>query len=66
MSNAERVVKGLEIFLKYDADADVCAEHDVIYAGVGLEEKVSKEDELQLKTLGWHFDKEFDSWAKFV
>ena len=68
MSNAERVMKGLQIFLKYDTEADVCAEHDIIYAGVGrkVQENLSPEDQKELKNLGWHFDKESESWAKFV
>lgn len=49
MKNIDRVIKGLKIIKKYSNN--ICAEHDVIYAG--KEEKISKEDENKLDELGW-------------
>ena len=68
MSNAERVAKGLLIFMKYDPESDVYAEHDIIYAGPSRKNlgEISDVDAIELKKLGWHHDKEYDSWAKFV
>ena len=68
MGNAERVAKGLLIFLKYDPDSDVCAEHDIIYAGVGrkVQDEITPEDQKELKNLGWFYEKDYESWAKHV
>lgn len=68
MNNAERVAKGLLIFVKYDPEADCFAEHDVIYAGPKHKalEEMSDLDKRELKKLGWDFDKDNDCWRKLV
>ena len=68
MASLNQVIKGLEILSKYDSkngdSHNICAEHDIIYAGPGVE--VSEEDKKILDDLGWHWDSSADSWARFV
>lgn len=67
MADYKKIVGGLEIIAKYDGDRTyVAAEHDVIFAGPRHPEKVTIEDRKALEKLGWHFDDEVDSWARFV
>ena len=70
MSNSgyESLIEALTIMAKYDDDSHpVAAEHDVIYAGVGINlGDVSQEDLKRLEELGWTHDKEFDCLSKFV
>jgi hypothetical protein len=61
----KRLVEGLKILAKYDADAEICAEHDVIHVCVDRN-VVSPEDTVALKTLGgWHVDGN-GTWAMFT
>jgi len=62
MANVSEVMQGLQVISKYSDD--ICAEHDCIYAGPGV--KVSKDDQAKLEELGWHWDNEAGSWARFV
>ncbi|CAB4196673.1 hypothetical protein UFOVP1290_193 [uncultured Caudovirales phage] len=59
------VAEGLLIFAGY-GKADVCAEHDIIYAGPISKVDISAEDQIRLEELNWHVDEENDSWAHFV
>lgn len=68
MKNAERVAQGLLIFVKYDPDADCSAEREVIYANLshkGLS-AITDEDRIQLKMLGWLYDKDRDFWYRII
>lgn len=57
-------IKGCEILSKYDEDATLCAEHDIIYTTV---EKISDEDAAILEELpGWHFDSDNGCWSYFT
>lgn len=56
------ILKGLQIIAKYDPQFEMCAEHDQIWAGVGIE--VSEEDSNRLIQLRWFTDN--DSWSHFV
>lgn len=66
MATTKQVVGGLEILGRYGGadDHNICAEHDIIYAGHGC--VVSDDDRAKLEELGWHWDDDIDSWARFV
>lgn len=64
MSRFDQVVAGLLILKKYGEE--ICAEHDIIYAGGGDVSVVSTEDAATLEALNWHVDSSCDSYAKFV
>jgi hypothetical protein len=64
VTRIEEVIEGLQILAKYSNCID--AQHDVIYAGPGVASKVTAKDTIRLHQLGWHIDKEIDSWAKFT
>ena len=57
--------EGLGVLLKY-GDDEVAVEHDVIYAGPNNLEKVSVEDQIKLKELGWYWSEDYDCWEYFV
>lgn len=58
-----KVLAGLQIIAKYDEEFQVCAGHDEILAGIGIE--LSEEDSKKMKELGWS-DYEGDGWRCFV
>jgi len=61
------VMTGLKILYRHDPDGDVCAEHDVIYAGADADKDDLTEDETeQLDEAGWFWDDDNASWAVFV
>ncbi len=60
-----KIAEGLLIFAGY-GNTDVCAEHDIIYAGPISDVNVSIEDQMKLEDLGWYIDEENNSWAHFV
>jgi hypothetical protein len=65
MATINEVLGGLQILAKYNGEKhDICAAHDIIYAGAGVE--VTPEEAVELDKLGWFFEKEFESWARFV
>jgi hypothetical protein len=68
MAKVAKVIAGLALLLKYDAESEADAQHDIIYAGSSktLWNKISEEDRKLLDALGWHWDAESDSWAKFT
>ncbi len=62
----KNLLAGLAILGKYNADADVCAEHDCIYVNITAEH-ISEEDKEALNALsGWHYSEDADSWAMFT
>lgn len=61
----DNIIKGLQIFEKYDTDGCVCAEHDVI-CGIALDTEISEEDRKIFDELGWFESEEYDSWAAFT
>ena len=66
MRTINEVAEGLIILSKYN-NSDVCAEHDIIYAGpYDPEEKISQEDRERLDELGWHIDSDATTYARFV
>jgi len=65
MLKINEVIQGLKVFAKYhNQGADVCAEHDIIYAMTSAD--LTESDTTELEALGWHFDTDADSWAIFV
>lgn len=68
MATMEAIRGGLEILAKYVKPDDHCvdAQHDIIYAGPGSDNEVSAEDKVALEKLGWHWDTDCDSWARFT
>jgi hypothetical protein len=65
MLKINEVIQGLKVFAKYhNQDPSVYAEHDIIYAGTGG--YLTEADTTELEALGWHLDKNTDSWAIFV
>lgn len=57
-----KVLAGLQIIAKYDEDFELCAEHDEVFAGHGVE--MNEEDQKVMDDLGWSWDGE--SWHKFT
>lgn len=67
MATMREIAEGLTILMKYDPDGSVCAEHDILAAAPDVQEDtVSVEDKAKLEALGWHWDSETDSWARFT
>lgn len=71
MASLNAVIEGLKILARHDEKGleshSIGAEHDIIYAGPSLSEKpIPSEDRERLRELGWHFDREVESWARFV
>lgn len=65
MATAKAVVEGLTILMKHGA-VNVDAQHDELFAGPGIDGELSEDEKKRLEELGWHFDEEFDCWAKFT
>ena len=57
-----KVLAGLQIIATYDEDFELCAEHDEVFAGVGIE--MSEEDQKKMEDLDWSWDEE--SWHHFT
>ena len=69
MATLKEVRDGLNILSKYLSKGEesyVTAQHDILFAGPGLDGGISDEDKKKLEDLGWHFDEEFDCWARFT
>jgi hypothetical protein len=61
-----KVAEGLLILSGY-GEAEVCAEHEIIYAGPFNDAaNISAKDQMKLEELGWHIDEDSESWAHFV
>lgn len=65
MASAQEVIDGLTILMKHGA-ISVEAQHDILYAGPGIDGELTDEEKAKLEQLGWHFDEETDSWARFT
>lgn len=62
MNRVEEIILGLQILVKHQ-DADICAEHDVIYARCYGE--LSEEEKLNLRQAGWS-ESQFGGYEHFV
>jgi hypothetical protein len=65
MAAAKDLIDGLQILMKHGA-INVEGQHDIIFAGPGIDWELSKDEQAKLEELGWHFDEETDSWAMFT
>lgn len=61
-----RLFEAMEIFKEYNADTEVCAEHDEIFACGTPPGDMSKMHVKALKALGWSWDKSLTSWQAFT
>lgn len=66
MALLSEVIDGLKIFHKYGDGHEVCAEHDVLYAGMKAQEQLTDDERGRLEELGWHYADDVGSWACFV
>lgn len=67
MATISQLREGLTILEKYCGRDDPCVVgHDIIYAGGVEASKMSDEDAKRIDELGWHWDDEFDCWARFT
>ncbi len=67
MATMKEIYDGLAILMKYEPEGGVDASHDLFCAApfTGRDD-VSAEDQKTLDALGWHWDEDADSWARFT
>jgi hypothetical protein len=67
MAGAKAFLDGLRIILEKEPEADLCAEHDIIYVGSENSVKLySREERKKLDEMeGWH-QTEFKAWGFFT
>ena len=58
------ILRGVEIILSVQPDADFSADHDVIYFGAYIPEDFTQEQLTELRKLVWF--EQFGWWATFV
>jgi hypothetical protein len=62
----KNLIKALQIFLKYkNEEYPTHCEHDILLIAGVTEEEVIEEDKTELEKLGFHWNREYDSWASF-
>ena len=61
---ASELIEGLKIITRTQPDAEVDAQHDIIYAGEYKPRKLTAEERARMKELNW-FESE-DAWAHFT
>lgn len=66
MAAAVKIIEGLKILLKYHPDAQVDAQHDLLYAAGPKPEKLDEDDRAEMQSLGWTYDVREDSWKRFT
>lgn len=66
MSTIQNFADGLAILAKYNPSAEVCAEHDEIWAGGPHPGNTLPKDRKRLEELGFTWDEDTDSWHKFT
>lgn len=61
----KRILAGMLLIRKYEPNADIAAEHDVIYfGGYETREKMTEEEKQLMEA--WRWREEFDSWCHSV
>jgi hypothetical protein len=65
MGNYDEIIEALTILKKYPHGGWVVAEHDEIFVGEGVADKVSVEDKVRLEELGFVVN-DFGGFRKFV
>lgn len=66
MAQMSHIIEGLNLFFKYEGDGPVSAEHDKFCAGFTRPEDMSVEDAKKLDELGWFWEEDVQSWARFT
>jgi hypothetical protein len=70
MATPNEIIEGLQILGKYDPKGlekgSINAEHDIIYAFPNVGNDLFPDDVKRMRELGWHFDEDTESWARFV
>jgi hypothetical protein len=64
LPRVEEIIRGLQLIAKYQPDAEVSADHDVLYAGTPS--AMPQAERYQMANLNWIEDKEFDAWKKLT
>ena len=59
-----RILSGMNLIAKYEPDADIHAEHDIICFGRYQPDLMTKEERGQMERWGWFEDEE--SWSHYV
>ena len=62
--NIEDLISGLQLIAADQPDAQIDAQHDIIYAVSYVDGPVDKGVREQLESDGWF--EQFDSWAHFI
>tara|TARA_Y100000310_G_C20180756_1_gene578005 strand:- start:214 stop:414 length:201 start_codon:yes stop_codon:yes gene_type:complete len=62
MSTIEKLIKGLQIALKYGATNEVAVEHEIIYVCPDID-SMEAEDVKALQDAGWHEVPDFECWG---
>ena len=65
LTRAQLFVRGLEILVSYEPDADFAVAHDELYFGAISPAQVSEEHLRELDAGGWFFDEDTESWTNF-
>lgn len=66
MAAATKIIDGLKILLKYHPNAEVDAQHDMLYAAGPAPEKIAEDDRTELQNLGWTYNVREASWGRFT
>ena len=66
MTAAVKIIDGLKILLKYHPDAQVDAQHDLLFAAGPKPEKLDEADRAEMRNLGWSYDVKEASWRRFT
>lgn len=63
MSTYSQIADAMLLFKELEGDHHgVSAEHDVIYAGRGID-KMTDEQKANLEAWGWYYDEDAESWS---
>lgn len=62
-----KILPGILIIAKYEPDADTAAEHDEFYCGGKVsKDLMTAEEKKTMKSTGWTYDTDYESWKRFV
>lgn len=64
MTQIQKVIKALQIFEKYDANAGINCDHDVMYVCTSASDTtIDKDEVLELIDLGFDYDDDSEYWT---
>jgi len=67
MSTLQKAITGLQIVAKYEQSGyDIAADHDIIYAGYDVADRMSEQDKQAMQEAGWRWDEGLGSFYLFV